>query len=930
MENEKISKLTNLNKEELEIYELAIVRGYITVSMGKLVNKKKAELIINNLEEKGLLKKIPGIIPRYFSITPVNDFIKNLDAFSEDMKQINTNLLKIQKNQEKLKSELNSDSKVIITGQMDSALTNITDSRNSANNLLSEKINASTKTLTDLTQQVKSNIINSEKPSIDSLINKTNATIVKAEGTVKTKIDQNKEQLRLVIDTLKEGLLAQQEKATKEFTDIDSNIQKDLGDIKKGITDSINILDEQTSKAYTDTQNIVKENIVNSASSISQSLKHAEETSKNIINSAMDNADMLLKTADSDIKKRIEKTQLEITNTRQSLFTSLDSTHNSLNEKINTKVNDLMTETTTKSKNLNTELNTKSEELTKKSVEEIKNNNTNWNAKLSAHVNKGIDILRDGSTSLKNVISSSIQSEIEKFKEEISVQLEKIQAQYLERIETNGKEFENAFKNNINDKIVDLRVLLQKTAEELNADYSRRTVAEEKTYNNFGTSITTNIKSVCDTINESFRTLLKENAKNALENFDAAYTENKLQTQNSISSSLELLKTLSNKLSEQIINSQNSVNKGLSDESGKLLSSVDERVVKLKELSENTLINQEKIIQESITKTTTNINSKIELAISSITKAEKTIKNTVNKFSTGININVESIPIKINEIFDPTMDKLNEFMQTLKIAFTAAAKTLQTNFSGHLKESSSSIEKQLQKLETDLSSVFSNVQNTIKEAFIQLGDLTNNASDQISTAVIESNVNIQNKLFDNISEISDSLKTTIKNGKNSVSKPKEVLMNVWDKFIESNIFDSEKTWIIVGQDEIMEYLEEMVGNVKSSGFILVPRFKDLEGCWKDIMAIHKKGRKFVICTQLETADPKKINDAFESGIELFSYPEKDFICFSRDNEEILIAPISAEEDETTAIISEISSFVKHFSSMFNDYWRRVGKKYQIS
>jgi hypothetical protein len=141
------------------------------------------------------------------------------------------------------------------------------------------------------------------------------------------------------------------------------------------------------------------------------------------------------------------------------------------------------------------------------------------------------------------------------------------------------------------------------------------------------------------------------------------------------------------------------------------------------------------------------------------------------------------------------------------------------------------------------------------------------------------------------------------------------------------LFESEKTWILSGHETIMGYVHEMMGRAKASVFLLVPKFNDLD--WKMIMDIHKKGRKFIICTNLETVkDINMVNQAFESGIELYSYTEKDFIAAYHDNEEILLAPISPKEDETTGIVSEISPMVTHMSSMFADYWRRSAKKYQ--
>ena len=107
-------ELTELNEEELKVYELAIIRGYITADMVFKAVSKKSEPEIKSLVEKGFLKKIPGIVPRYFAITPLKSFIKKLGILNTNLDKVYSEINDFKQIEEETTTKLNADTKEVI------------------------------------------------------------------------------------------------------------------------------------------------------------------------------------------------------------------------------------------------------------------------------------------------------------------------------------------------------------------------------------------------------------------------------------------------------------------------------------------------------------------------------------------------------------------------------------------------------------------------------------------------------------------------------------------------------------------------------------------------------------------------------------------------------------------------------------------------
>jgi len=931
MKKDLESIFKDLSGEEIQIYELALLRGYITSSMvnNLKINKpaKKIEEHIKKLEQNKLLKKLPGIIPRYIPLTPIKNYLNYLDQFESEKTEIIKKLQDLGKNQQNVAKKISENTQSSISSSIVDLTQKIGELKTNSSKQADKYLEEIDAVLQVLTKSVEEQLQETSKTTSD-VFNK-DITSKSEDFTNKTTTFQEdySEKTDTTLKTFEEKIAIHKEELSKFFTSQQEVVDESLTKTKSLVSEQAERMDEKMEKISVESQQVLKENVENSAETIAQAIRNAEDVSKNTLDSVIKNSSTLLSNSTNEVKKTFDNTYSEVQNTEDQLINALGAQQNELKEKIRSQVTDLMSTTTNQMTKVESDLLTNSDAIVNDSITEFQTSHKNWEDSLSTVLTDTINTVNEGSTQLKSVISKSIQDEIAKFKGEVVTELTKIQNEYVKRVEKTGKSYETAFKNNINDKLVNFQNTLKKNLDQLKQKNTELTSTTTELYTDFNKKIKSTISSTGEQINKDFRSILQMGYENALKTIGNIYTENSGQAESSINSTLDILKQNSKLLLLDIDEVTKLIDEGLKTESGKLLATVDERVNKIKELAHQTIENQDTVINESMVKNKQILEILAQNANFSLDKASEAMKDTITQFEMGLNPNITTILEDSKTAINATKQELLQLIEKLKSNFAGSATTIQNTFKTTLESSTEELQNKIQAHNTKAHDMITDVKTKIESAFQHVTDSSDKMSKEIETTIMKTGQNIQEDLFTNLTQLSSDVETNFIAAANTLELPKRMIKDVWKNFIDSKIFDSEKTWILSGHETIIEYVHEMIGRAKASVFLLVPKFDDLD--WNLIMDIHKKGRKFIICTNLETAkDLKVVNQAFESGIELYSYTEKDFVAAYHDNEEILLAPVSPKEDETTAIVSEISPMVTHMSTMFADYWRRSAKKYQ--
>jgi sugar-specific transcriptional regulator TrmB len=130
--------------------------------------------------------------------------------------------------------------------------------------------------------------------------------------------------------------------------------------------------------------------------------------------------------------------------------------------------------------------------------------------------------------------------------------------------------------------------------------------------------------------------------------------------------------------------------------------------------------------------------------------------------------------------------------------------------------------------------------------------------------------------------------------------------------------NAEQTWHLMGNQAINAYVHEMISNAKKKLTLVLPDLNDIP--LKDITS---KRVQLQIITDLQNGtDVEWFQKLKDKGSEVLDYREKDLIAVVRDDEELLFAPVTPDDEYTTAFLSEKPEFVKIVLSMITDHWQK--------
>jgi len=923
--------LRDLSGEEIQIYELALLRGYITTSMVLNLNlkkpAKKIEEHLKKLEQRKLVKKLPGIVPRYIPLTPIKDYQNYLDKFETDKTEVLKALQDLSKNQDLITKSIHTNTESIITSTIEELKQKITELKTRSSEYVGKYLNEIEKSLQELNNSVKNKIDTTAKGIVGSFEETIASSVAAFEQKTGTTHNNYIEQAQDAIKTYESKIALHKEDLSNFFSNQQNIIDESLTKTKGLVSEQAERMDEKMEKISVESKQLLKENVEISSETIAQAIKNAEDVSKNTLEGVIKNSSTMLLNSGNEIKKIFDNTYEEVQNKQDQLINALGAQQNDLKEKIRSQITDLMGKSSNQFSKTESDLLVMSDKLAKESISEFQSSHMGWENSFTGVLTSILNTVNEGSTELKTVIGKSINDEITKFKGEVAVELAKIQAEYLKRLEATGKSYESTFKNSINDKLVNFQDNLKKQVDLLKQKNSELTQKQTTMYESFNNSIKTSISNTGDKINTNFRSIMQTSYENALKSISNIYTENSGQAESSINSTLDILKQNSKLLLLDIDEVGKVVGEGLKTESSKLLTTVDERINKIKELAQETIENQERIINENMKKNKQILEILAQNANFSLDKASEAMKETISQFELGLNPNITKILDESKSVINATKQQVLSSIEEIKKNYRQNTHSIKETFTNTIQNSTIDIQDRILTHREQTTQLINEVNTKIDSAFQSISKTSDHMSEEIEISIKNTGKRIQQEIFSKIQQISTEMQTKLNTAVAILDLPTQMIKDIWKTFIDSKLFDSEKTWIISGQEVIIKYLEEMIQRAKASVFLLVPKFDDLN--WKLIMDAHKKGRKFIVCSNLETVrDVNTLTLAFESGIELYSYPEKDFIAAFHDSEEILIAPISPKEDETVAIVSEISPMVIHISSMFADYWRKSAKKYQ--
>ncbi len=241
------------------------------------------------------------------------------------------------------------------------------------------------------------------------------------------------------------------------------------------------------------------------------------------------------------------------------------------------------------------------------------------------------------------------------------------------------------------------------------------------------------------------------------------------------------------------------------------------------------------------------------------------------------------------------------------------------------------------------------IQENKEKIIASLNQITNSSSEGISNQTSQSGRNLtaalrkeQNQLKTEITvlitEASNAIKTIETSStssllefislidapitlfKEQIHETEYILQELWKTLSGIKVYEAEKIWHITTPLSIRNHLQDMLRRTSSTATLVYPTLKDVP--IDLLISLDPILRVHIITSFTQESDGKVIDSLLKRGnIRIWNSPKIEFFAGTRDNEEVLLAPIHGDpKDEVVAVVSDQQSYVALFNQTLGPRW----------
>ncbi|MHA1394719.1 MAG: helix-turn-helix domain-containing protein [Promethearchaeota archaeon] len=845
-----------LNEEEVRVLLAYLGNPQATPSMiaGLLeMDYQAVKQITDKLEQAGLIKKIEGVVPRYIPLEPYfNLFIKQSEEFRNEIEKIKDRVLKDQDDRYK-------------------ALESI------QNNSLNE-------------------IDEAVKNQIDEFFR------------VSDEHDANKQ---MVIENANNRFTNE---AKRLESDLHQNIETDYAELEKDIkeldAETAQLWDQHSTKFSQDNNNLnatldqIADAHINQTKNLEQSL-----------HSIIDNLNANLKQiADGFVQKYDDGIQ-------------------SAKNGINSIIADLLKDFAERVSNLETEIKKQLDDHVDKHKEnatELKPTLEKILAKYMDRMQKVIDDLKRRITKLLMEHADHVKSTTQKMETQLKDVVDNRQDQLVNQV----KSFEDntllLIENlsDISSKLSDLGEILAKRGSAFKALFlgrHKRWVALREEIAERVTKLSGNMK---DDFTSSTSEYITEtnNTKNQFKQ----EIENILQTEN------DSLKQQTDDLDKK---AQQTVNAELEALATDLSSEIDntlktniqhckDTTVKLKDSTESTLKTHKDDYDVAI-------NRHNKTIIDHYDDCNRDVKTKVDAWYSEMDANHVKAKNSITAETDSQINAINKHRQDTKDKNDQHSKIFANDTEETKKKQNTLYTNRLQKIRSDFNQSKEKTTNMIhkeidlfskecKETDDKLHAMLEDHKSKYQENALTLQKSLTKTITENITNVRDAIADFTLQFINSIDEGNDIAQNNEEKI--SDIFKAAndaadvhktKTWHIVGMPAIIEYIADALSRVKSSVIVVThevnPKILEI----MSTAAYNKRTARFMYTTHWTPEYEQIITKMKSLGNIQFRQLKTTggFIAMTREAEEVLLAPVTANKEDIVAIVSTEDGYCKLYSNI---------------
>lgn len=360
---------------------------------------------------------------------------------------------------------------------------------------------------------------------------------------------------------------------------------------------------------------------------------------------------------------------------------------------------------------------------------------------------------------------------------------------------------------------------------------------------------------------------------------------------------------------EELRNLEDTLVSNVNNEKERVLSSVIQLESKLQELL-NKVKEEFTAYSSSIKEESTGVlDQYLKEVISILEATSREVSKHLEESRKTFGVKTNEAKSAINKLMEELIKELNEIMRRTHEGITTLVirhhEEIERNVQETKERLMSEFKTHIEKEEKDVTSFSQNVVKALSLLIESCGKTLEGLNNKIISYLTEFYENYAEYLRSTMESISENIRVLLEELKSVDS----ISRLAWENLAKEPLI-MEKTFFIATKELVKTRMKEMAAQTKNSLIIVVPELEELP--IEELLKIEPPARVYVF-TDFNL--PSEINTLKsligKRNLRLWRREEKEFFMCLRDNEEILIAPIS-EEEPILAIVSEDQSYINAY------------------
>jgi sugar-specific transcriptional regulator TrmB/vacuolar-type H+-ATPase subunit E/Vma4 len=499
-----IKDLTGLEKEDLRVYAEMLRHGFGTapyLAEYTGIKEKKVNEIIQKLTGKNLVKKMPGAVSRYIPMRPYGELVKYLETFyteaATQQKQLNEFNTKNTTQFSTISQDLNKQTEELLSS-FEKQLAQIqTDSKGKIDTTFettkSKTLSTAQQIPTRLAEKL-GNVISEFQAKSTQARTDLDGSIKKATEDVDGKIRTHLEMFQKQSQEIGQKLTAENETTKKNLTSkietMKSGLSSAINEYKNSISKSLEgfltqltINKKQSEEQVQKVVSAIQSGLIDSQNMYQTEWETFKSESKTMVtemnNKIIDIFTNAGKMVNEQLSTYMTTTTKNLTDFRTQIQKECDqaqanvqTTGNQLNDTVSQAVKQMVAQCQAVGTQVQTQLANLLANNNQKHSDHMNQLTTTAIKQITGTLDTAFSQLNNATEKFKARIKSEADREVERFKSEAKKSLGGNIEAYLKKLEEQAKFFQDVFKDQTNDYVVDVDDIYDKKRKELETNFA--------------------------------------------------------------------------------------------------------------------------------------------------------------------------------------------------------------------------------------------------------------------------------------------------------------------------------------------------------------------------------------------------------------------------------------------------------------------------